>query len=132
VSLFGGLDRSGLDMTILAIGTCMVIAASSQTKWKRPRIFKPLCVLGRRSYEVYLTHMFIVYGLFNLFVSLGKPILGVPILFIGVIFIAGVFGDIVARFNSDPLNKLLRKRTTYKAIRPETLEQKPCLTTNLS
>jgi hypothetical protein len=49
-----GLGRSGLDMTILAIGSCMVIAAAAQARWKSPRIVIPLITLGRRSYEVYL------------------------------------------------------------------------------
>jgi peptidoglycan/LPS O-acetylase OafA/YrhL len=103
------LGRSGLDMTILAIGACMVIAAASQTRWKSPRIISPLVTLGQRSYEVYLTHMFVVFALFKLFVAAGKPLPGVPILFVGVILIAGLLGEWVARFYSEPMNRLLRK-----------------------
>jgi peptidoglycan/LPS O-acetylase OafA/YrhL len=104
------LGRSGLDMTILAIGTCMVIAAASQTRWRTPRIISPLVTLGQRSYEVYLTHMFVVFALFKVFVAAGKPLPGVPFLFIGVILIAGLLGEWVARFYSEPMNRLLRKR----------------------
>jgi len=105
------LAYSGLDMTILAIGTCMIISAAAQTEWKSPRILSPLYMLGRRSYEIYLTHMFVVYALFNLFVSLGKPMGMVPVLFAAVILIAGILGDAVARFYSDPLNRFQRNRS---------------------
>jgi peptidoglycan/LPS O-acetylase OafA/YrhL len=104
------LDRTGLGMTILALGTCMIIAAAAQTDWKSPSALRPMLLLGQRSYEVYLTHMFVVFALFNLFVSRGKPMGAVPVLFIAVILIAGVLGEVVARFYSDPMNRLLRNR----------------------
>jgi peptidoglycan/LPS O-acetylase OafA/YrhL len=105
-----GLGRSGLDMTILAVGTCLVIAAVTQTKWRSPRFMKPLLNLGQRSYEVYLTHMFIVFGLFQLFVLAGKPMSAVPALFLAVIFLAGLLGEVVARFYSEPMNQFIRQR----------------------
>jgi peptidoglycan/LPS O-acetylase OafA/YrhL len=54
--------------------------------------------------------MFVVFALFGLFVKIGKPMRGVPTLFIAVIVIAGLLGEIVARFFSDPMNRLLRRR----------------------
>ena len=103
------LGRSGLDMTLLGIGTCMVIAADAQTQWRSPRILLPLASLGQRSYEVYLTHMFVVFVFFDLFVNAGKPMRGVPILFIAVILIAALLGYLVARFYSEPMNKRIRR-----------------------
>ena len=32
-----GLGRSGLDATVLALGTCMLIAIAAQTEWRSPR-----------------------------------------------------------------------------------------------
>jgi peptidoglycan/LPS O-acetylase OafA/YrhL len=69
-----GLGRNGLNFTILAIGVCLLIVAASQSSWKSPKIFSPLLVLGQRSYEIYLTHMFALLGLFAIFVHLGKPL----------------------------------------------------------
>ena len=66
--------------------------------------------LGQRSYEVYLTHMFVVFALFHLFLFAGKPLLAVPILFVAVIVVSGLLGGIVARLYSDPLNRLIRSR----------------------
>jgi peptidoglycan/LPS O-acetylase OafA/YrhL len=104
-----GLGRSGLDMTILGIGSCMIIAAVAQSRWTSPRAIFPLVKLGQRSYEVYLTHMFVVFALFELFQAAGNPLLAVPILFIAVIIISSLLGELVARFYSEPMNRLLRK-----------------------
>lgn len=105
-----GLARNGLNMTILAVGSCMVIAAVAQAKWKSPRFMNPLMNLGQRSYEVYLTHMFVVFGLFQIFVLARKPLIAVPTFFLVVVFIAGLLGEVVARFYSEPMNQLIRDR----------------------
>lgn len=105
-----GIAKAGLDMTVLAVGTCLVIIASSQSRWRAPRMLRPLLDLGQRSYEVYLTHMFVVLGLFGIFLKLGKPMLLVPVLFVMTIALAAVLGDLVARFFSEPINRGLRAR----------------------
>jgi peptidoglycan/LPS O-acetylase OafA/YrhL len=105
-----GLGRNGFNMTILALGTCMIIIAAAQTEWRSPRVFSPFLLLGKRSYEVYLTHMFVVFGLFNFFVRVGKPMKAVPALFIAVILTAALLGELVARLYSEPVNRWLRKR----------------------
>lgn len=105
-----GLERPGLDMSLLALGTCMIVAAAAQTEWRSPRLLRPLVRLGQRSYEVYLTHMFAVFALFHLFLWIGKPMAAIPALFIAVIPIAGALGSFVARFYSDPMNRTLRSR----------------------
>jgi peptidoglycan/LPS O-acetylase OafA/YrhL len=120
------IGRAGLEMTILAVGTCMVIVAAAQTQWQSPRILGPLLSLGRNSYEVYLLHMFVVFTFFNLFVSMGKPMAAVPLLFLTVIPISGVFGVAAARFYSDPLNRLLRKRSSRGNL-GSIIEDRPAL-----
>ena len=105
-----GLERTGLSMTVLAIGTCMLIAAAVETKWRAPRMLSPLLAFGRRSYEVYLTHMFVVFACFDLFISAGKPMRLVPLLFVAAIVVSGVLGELVARWYSEPVNRWLRAR----------------------
>jgi peptidoglycan/LPS O-acetylase OafA/YrhL len=105
-----GLADSGLDMTILAIGTCMIIATVAQLRWKSPRFTSPLLNLGQRSYEIYLTHMFVVFSLFQFFVLAGKPMGAVPALFAAVVFFSGFLGEGVARYYSEPMNQLIRER----------------------
>ncbi len=104
------MDRLGLEETILAIGTCLIIIAAAQTQWRSPRALGPLLRLGQRSYEVYLTHMFVVFAFFNLFVKMGKPMRAVPVLFAVTILAAALLGDLVARFYSEPMNRRLRTR----------------------
>ena len=103
-----GLDDSGLNMTLVALGTCMIITAAAGIRRRSPRIAAPLLALGRCSYEIYLTHMFVVFALYDAFVSLGSPLRAVPALFVGVIVAAGLLGALVARFYSEPMNRLLR------------------------
>jgi peptidoglycan/LPS O-acetylase OafA/YrhL len=120
------VGRSGLEMTILAVGTCMVIVAAAQTQWKSPRILNPVLSLGRNSYEVYLLHMFVVFALFNLFVSVGKPMAAVPVLFVAVTLFSGALGVVAARFHSNPMNRLLRKRSSRGDL-GSVIEDRPAL-----
>ncbi len=105
-----GLSSTGLDMSILALGTCLLITVASQTRWEGPRILHPLLNLGQRSYEIYLTHMFVVFAFFRIFVLAGKPLKAVPLLFCAVIVSAAILGELTARFFSEPLNRSLRKK----------------------
>jgi peptidoglycan/LPS O-acetylase OafA/YrhL len=53
--------------------------------------------------------MFVVLALFELFLAIGKPMSVVPVLFLSVLLLSGVFGELIARFYSEPLNRLLRE-----------------------
>ena len=104
------LGRTGLSFTILGVGTCMFIAATSQMQWEAPLILRPLLKMGQYSYEIYLTHMFVVFGLFGLFLELGKQMRLVPALFVATILVAAVLGAAVAHLYSEPMNQSLRNR----------------------
>jgi len=99
----------GFEMTVLAIGACLIIAASAQTQWRAPRVLSPMLDLGQRSYEVYLTHMFIVFAFFELFLKTGKQMRAVPVYFVATILVSGIVGEAVARLYSEPMNRYLRK-----------------------
>ncbi len=103
-----GLNRMGLGMTLIALSACLLIAAAAESKWQSPRLLAPVCLLGRRSYEVYLTHMFLVLALFRFFTVLGKPLPLIPALFLAVFFAAAALGESVARLYADPANRSLR------------------------
>lgn len=105
-----GLGRTGLNFTLLAIGVSLLIAAASQSAWRAPRLLTPVIILGQRSYEVYLTHMFVVIALFAVFLHFGKPLATVPILFIAIIAVAGLLGWSIAVLFAEPANRLLRRR----------------------
>jgi peptidoglycan/LPS O-acetylase OafA/YrhL len=105
----GWLGKTGLNMTVLGIGTCMFIAATAQTRWKSPRWLAPLLKIGQYSYEVYLTHMFVVFGFFTLFLDAGKPMRLVPVFFVATILVAGLLGGAISHLYSEPLNGWLRR-----------------------
>jgi peptidoglycan/LPS O-acetylase OafA/YrhL len=81
-----------------------------KTQWRSLPLLKPLIVLGRCSYEIYLTHMFVVFVAFRLFLAAGKPMAGIPLLFLSVVIVAGVLGAAVAGVYSEPVNRWLRRR----------------------
>ncbi len=105
-----GLGRSGLYMTLVAVGTCLLMLAAAQTQWRSPQVLAPLRRLGQRSYEIYLTHIFVVLACFSIFRAVGKPLAMVPVLFVAVIIGAGILGELVGRLYSEPANRLLRRR----------------------
>jgi peptidoglycan/LPS O-acetylase OafA/YrhL len=105
-----GLDRTGLDMSVIAVGVCMIMIAAAQSQWRSPVVMTPLLMAGQRSYEVYLTHMFVVFAFFDTFVAAGKPMAAVPALFVAVIPVAVALGGAVGRFYSEPMNRYLRER----------------------
>jgi peptidoglycan/LPS O-acetylase OafA/YrhL len=106
-----GLADLGLTFTVLAIGVALVVIAAVSSGWRAPRILAPLLVLGQRSYEVYLTHMFALLAVFGIFTKLGSPMRGVPVLFLATVCSAGVLGWWVGAFFAEPVNRALRART---------------------
>jgi peptidoglycan/LPS O-acetylase OafA/YrhL len=53
--------------------------------------------------------MFVVVAFFGVYLRLGKPLHSAPAVFLAVIVGAGILGDLVARFYSEPMNRLLRR-----------------------
>jgi peptidoglycan/LPS O-acetylase OafA/YrhL len=105
-----GISIPGVSMSILAVGTCMVIIVAAETQWRAPRVFAPVLALGRRSYEVYLTHVFVVLAFFYSFLAAGKPMKAVPLDFVATILVASLWGELVGRFYSEPMNRWLRAK----------------------
>ena len=89
--------------------TLNVIIAAARTQWQCPVFLRPLRRLGQRSYEVYLTHMFVVFAFLHLFLALNKPMWLVPFYFLFTIVVAALLGDLVASFYSDRMNAFLRQ-----------------------
>ena len=103
-------EKTGLYMSVIGIGASMLIAVAAQTGWRSPRVLAPLLLAGQRSYEIYLTHMFVVIVLAGVFITTGKRMWAVPLFFLGVLLLGGLLGEVVARFYSEPMNRWLRGR----------------------
>lgn len=65
---------------------------------------------GRNSYEVYLTHMLVVWPMVGLFAYFHQNINAAPLWFLATTALTGLAGFAVARFYSEPVNQKLRRK----------------------
>src|ERR1043166_2300465 len=118
--------KAGLDVTILEIGSALLLIALQQKAESQPTsdevgtirlkgvteaLYRSTAFLrwfGRNSYEVYLTHMFAVWPMVGLFFYFHQSIHRAPLWFLATLALAGGLGYLVARFYSEPLNQRLR------------------------
>jgi len=54
--------------------------------------------------------MFVVFAFFAIFVHYGSPIWSVPLLFVATVIVTAFVGEMVARYFSEPVNRILRAR----------------------
>jgi len=100
------LGRSGTDDTVLSIGNCLVMLASVLRGCAGRAWAEPIRWFGRHSYEIYLTHEFVVVWMTLLY---GKVRWGWPLVWIAAeVVLAAPLGALVARWFSEPMNRLLR------------------------
>ena len=106
-----GLYDLGLDVTVLSCGTAAVlIALSAIPAWPRATnhdAFFSLRWLGRNSYEVYLSHLFVILPASLLWKRLGSSA-GIPLFYAAVLLICAALGELLARGFSKPLSQRLR------------------------
>jgi len=105
------LGRSGTDDTALALATCMVILGTVLRGRTGRAWTAPIRWFGRHSYEVYLTHEFVVVWVTMLYVRVhrgggnwGSPLVWIP----AEVVLAAPLGWAVARWFSEPMNRRLR------------------------
>lgn len=110
-SSFNVLGELYLFKTLLSVGVGLLLISSvRQTMQPFLRNFlSPVALYGRLSYEVYLTHVFVVFSGVALYrkyqVSLDHSLLWL----IAIVLISGLLGYIVERFFSKPMNLWIRK-----------------------
>ncbi|HEX3092050.1 MAG TPA: acyltransferase [Candidatus Angelobacter sp.] len=68
---------------------------------------------GRNSYEVYLTHMLVVWPMVGLFFHFRQSLNTAVLWFLAITALCGVAGHVLARYYSDPLNRRLRTRSVH-------------------
>jgi peptidoglycan/LPS O-acetylase OafA/YrhL len=133
-----GLYKIGLDVTALEVGAALLVIALQQrfeargvlthstadAKAQSSRraaiartiseaFFRSTAFLrwfGRNSYEVYLTHMLVVWPMVGLFFYFHQSINRSALWFLATTALTGIAGCAVARFYSEPLNRALRAR----------------------
>lgn len=109
---FSALGDLYIFKTILSfgVGLLLISAVRQQLKPLLQRLLSPLALYGRLSYEIYLTHVFVVFSGIRLYrkheVSLNDSFIWL----VGIIVLSGLLGYLVERFFSKPTNLLIRKK----------------------
>ena len=113
--LRAGIYRTGLDVTLLSIGVALMCLYFTQANQPGRIEGAWLRWFGRNSYEVYLTHMMIVFPVLAISRRLDPASHWAPVSYLVIILVAGAFGAFIARCFSEPLNKYFR-RTRAQAL----------------
>jgi peptidoglycan/LPS O-acetylase OafA/YrhL len=135
------LYKVGLDVTTLQVGTALLVIAlqhsfearaaldhsplsSSSLRTRSAVMLRNLGSalsrstgflrwFGRNSYEVYLTHMLVVWPMVGLFFHFRQSLNTAVLWFLAIMALTGVAGHVLARSYSDPLNRRLRTRSMH-------------------
>ncbi|HKD74111.1 MAG TPA: acyltransferase, partial [Ktedonobacterales bacterium] len=116
------LGRSGTDDALLALSVCLVMAGVTLRRKRGSRWSAPLRWFGRHSYELYLSHEFIIIAGVALYArhyahQHPRPI--VAAFTIGMLLATAPLGWALARWFSEPANRWLRGAEMAKPRRAE-------------
>jgi peptidoglycan/LPS O-acetylase OafA/YrhL len=114
-----GISSLGLNVTILEIGIACILIASQRLNFLRlawvPK-FNFIQWFGRNSYEIYLTHSFIVVLAANILYSSNQPTWLISIEYLMIVLISGLLGQTIAAYYSEPLNQQLRNNFSIRKL----------------
>lgn len=105
------LGRSGTDDTLLAFGTCLIMAATVLRGAQGRRWSAPVRWFGRHSYEVYLSHEFVIMAGGALFAHrypAGASRGAIVLLVLSILGVTAALGWTLAKWFSEPINRWLR------------------------
>lgn len=108
-----GISAHGLNVTMLEIGIALIIISTRyiQFKW-----FKIIRWFGRNSYEIYLTHSFMVMFAMNFLYNSNQPTWLITIEYLFVVVCSGLLGQAVAKYYSESLNRYIRENKYIEKI----------------
>ena len=120
--LHAGIYRTGLDVTLLSAGVALMCLCFTQTNQPGRIEWAWLRWFGRNSYEVYLTHMMVVFPMLAISRRLDHDSHWALVSYLVIIVASGAFGALIARYFSEPLNKYLRRTRTEPRPAPAPVE----------
>lgn len=109
---FSFLSDLYLFKTTLSFGVGLLLISATRQRLMPffSVLLSPLVMYGRLSYEIYLTHMFVVIESIR-FYKIYKVDLNHPLIFlVGVLIVSGLLGYLVERYFSKPMNLWIRNR----------------------
>ena len=105
------IARSGTDDTLLALGTCLVMASVYLRGVKGHAWCAPVRWFGRHSYELYLWHEFVVIAGVDLYLKLypkGSSRVVLVGFVVAIVAMTAPLAWALAKWFSEPLNRKLR------------------------
>jgi peptidoglycan/LPS O-acetylase OafA/YrhL len=114
LALWLHLYQLGLDFTLLALGTCLLMLAMAQENKVGRWPSGCLRWFGRHSYEIYLTHCFIMMWGIQTYLALGLAPLWGWAWYGLMLVLSAILGWVVARWYSEPMNRWLRKGLRFQ------------------
>ena len=121
------LGRSGTDDALLAFSVCLVMAAVTLRRKRGSRWSAPLRWFGRHSYELYLSHEFIIIagvGLYGRYFQREPSRAVIAIFTIAMVVLTAPLGWALAHWFTEPANRWLRGA---EMARPKPASQKAVL-----
>jgi peptidoglycan/LPS O-acetylase OafA/YrhL len=110
-----GLVSTGLYITLLEAGAALVLLALAGGVGERSLArLGVVAFVGRSSYEIYLTHMFVVFATVAIFRAAGADLAYIGLWYAGALAASVLLGYLVSACYSAPANRLIRAA----AIRP--------------
>ena len=105
-----GLLNEGYGLVLTLSALCLVLACTQRGApgWSAMRGLGWLRSFGRLSYEIYLTHMFVVFAIVRLFKAAGSDISLGELWYAPAVLLSWLLGMLVARFVSIPSDRALR------------------------
>ena len=103
------LYQLGLDFTFLALGTCLLLFAMAQENETGESPTAAVRWFGRHSYEIYLTHCFIMMWGIEAYLALGLGQVWGWAWYALMLLLSAILGWMVARWYSEPMNRWLRQ-----------------------
>ncbi|SHE99311.1 Peptidoglycan/LPS O-acetylase OafA/YrhL, contains acyltransferase and SGNH-hydrolase domains [Arenibacter palladensis] len=113
-----GLVSSGLNVTILSLGTGLMIIwmhfRQDTLNHSRFWLLKMIGKMGRLSYEIYLTHIFIVIVLVDIYNRIQAPSESIYLLYITTVMLSSLLAKYVSKYISKPLSNKIQNKFIYK------------------
>lgn len=104
-------------MLLLTLSTaCLLLAFYWKEKRGQTRTLRGIgwiCSWGQLSYEIYLTHMFIVFSIVSLFKEFGSVLSWGFVWYLPALILSWILGKVTAKYISNPCEKTLRKQLNY-------------------
>jgi peptidoglycan/LPS O-acetylase OafA/YrhL len=108
-----GLSKSGLNITFLALGVSLILIwmqnqfINGNLSIKKTSFIR---IMGRYSYEIYLTHMFVVIFFVNAFNYLKLSGEFIWLLYFVSIMFSTILGKLIGTYFTNPLNNYIREQ----------------------